>query len=1032
MKMLSKGANQILLNSLRKEAFQSVGLNGIRQGSNGSDITLSSFDSSSGLNTPRELVTDANISKNQTLYSPCYQEQQKTWRDMAINDSSTEFSMNSPRYFFPSLRSPMALKDSVDQFRADLIALSRRAEVSELELQTLRKQIVKESKKSQDLLKEISSLKEERNALKDECENLKASRNCSDDLKVKSNYQFEGDPWNLIEVSREELNYEKEMNASLRIQLQKTQDANEELTCAVQNLEMLEKNSKVVSHLSHRTISEESKSQSDDDEAQKALEDLVRQHSDAQETYMLEQKIMDLCSEIEMYRRDKDELEIQMEQLALDYEILKQEKHEFSTRLEQNHLQEQLKMLYDGSSTYAVIRELEDQRLKLIFELNVKVEELSHCLAEIKDLEAYNITLKEELRKQEQRLEADMKAVKSAHMKQQQRAEQAEASLDESDAIISELEAEIEKLNDEHKDTLEELSRSFAAINNLESRNCYLEEELKIQAQRFKADMESLRLAKKEQEERALKAEEDAIHSGVTLNLLQTQIKKLETELKKHSEESTNNLTIVKELESHIQNLEDELEKKAEGFEADLETVSRSKVEQEQRAIQAEEALRLVRWRNANTAARIQDEFKRLSSQIHSSFVVKEKLSSKALTEACDLMMHNRHLQDLLQKTNEQLQSAKDEYNTKLEALYLQIRLKCSLIEQMESEIQEKTIQMEIQKKQTDELQRGISAQHSDHQSEIEKLASENKSLAEQLLALTKERDLLFQKGNTEVAGKSLEVLTMLKNIKNEKEHEVMSLKLELEDRRAQCDSLKHSLHEDELEKETLRKQVFQLKADLNKKDEAISAIEKKFKEYNARAIDQHKSKPTSKNSKLERSPKEVGSKEVATLKERIKLLEGHIKSKEVSLEISANAFLAKEKGLNGKIMELESKLRILGHDNRYIGHDAIPQEKVSIGTQAGCHNEDTLSVTDQSSNNMQPNRNDQTGADSQPMPSYNDSENQQMIDVLLKEMVLLKQMNNSMETELNEMQERYSEKSVKFAEVEGERQQLMLKVCSP
>lgn len=65
-------------------------------------------------------------------------------------------------------------------------------------------------------------------------------------------------------------------------------------------------------------------------------------------------------------------------------------------------------------------------------------------------------------------------------------------------------------------------------------------------------------------------------------------------------------------------------------------------------------------------------------------------------------------------------------------------------------------------------------------------------------------------------------------------------------------------------------------------------------------------------------------------------------------------------------------------------------------------------------------------------MPSYNDSENQQMIDVLLKEMVLLKQMNNSMETELNEMQERYSEKSVQFAEVEGERQQLMLKVCSP
>ncbi|CAO2827224.1 unnamed protein product [Amaranthus hypochondriacus] len=841
-------SNSVEDSSLRKAASQSMGLNGVRRGSNGSDITLSSSNSSLGLNTPLELVKNANISKDQTLYSPCYQEQQKTWRDLAMNDSSTEFSMNSPRYFFPSLRSPMGLDDSVDQLRADLVALSRRAEVSELELQTLRKQIVKEGKKSQDLLKEICSLKEERNALKDECENLKASHNCSDALKLNSKFQFEGDPWSIIEVSREELNYEKEMNANLRLQLQKMQDSNEELIRAVQNLEMLDKNSKVVSHLSHRTISEESKSQSDDDEAQKALEDLVRQHSDAQETYMLEQKIMDLCSEIEMYRRDKDELEIQMEQLALDYEILKQEKHEFSTRLEQNHLLEQLKMLCDGSSTYAVIRELENQRLKLEYELNVKVEELSHCLAEIKDLEDYNRTLKEELRNQEQRLEADMKGVKSAHMKQQQRAEQAEASLDESDAIISELEAEIEKLKNEHKDTLEELSRSFAVINDLENRNRYLEEELEIQAQRFEADMEALRLAKKEQVNRALKAKEDAIHSGATLNQLQTEIKRLEIKLKKHSEESSNNLTIVKELESHIQNLEDELEKKAIGFEADLETVSHSKVEQEQRAIRAEEALRLVRWRNANTAARIQDEFKRLSSQMHSSFVVKEKLASKALTEACDLRLQNRHLQDLLQKTNEELQSAKKQTN------------------------------------------------------------------------------------------------------------KVTSLKSELEYLRAQCNSLKHSVYEDESE-EKLRKQVFQLKADLKKKDEAISSIEKKFKEYNARAIDQHKSKPTSKNSKLERSPKEVCSKEVATLKERIKLLEEHIKSNEVSSEISTNAFLAKEKCLNGKIMELESKLRILGHDNRYIGHDAIPQEKVSVGTQVGCHNEETLTVTDQKLQQSQPNR---------------------------------------------------------------------------
>lgn len=45
----------------------------------------------------------------------------------------------------------------------------------------------------------------------------------------------------------------------------------------------------------------------------------------------------------------------------------------------------------------------------------------------------------------------------------------------------------------------------------------------------------------------------------------------------------------------------------------------------------------------------------------------------------------------------------------------------------------------------------------------------------------------------------------------------------------------------------------------------------------------------------------------------------------------------------------------------------------------------------------------------------------------LLKEMALLKERNKSMEGELKEMQERYSEISLKFAEVEGERQQLVM-----
>lgn len=45
----------------------------------------------------------------------------------------------------------------------------------------------------------------------------------------------------------------------------------------------------------------------------------------------------------------------------------------------------------------------------------------------------------------------------------------------------------------------------------------------------------------------------------------------------------------------------------------------------------------------------------------------------------------------------------------------------------------------------------------------------------------------------------------------------------------------------------------------------------------------------------------------------------------------------------------------------------------------------------------------------------------------LLTQVTILKEKNKCIETELKEMQERYSEISLKFAEVEGERQQLVM-----
>lgn len=50
-------------------------------------------------------------------------------------------------------------------------------------------------------------------------------------------------------------------------------------------------------------------------------------------------------------------------------------------------------------------------------------------------------------------------------------------------------------------------------------------------------------------------------------------------------------------------------------------------------------------------------------------------------------------------------------------------------------------------------------------------------------------------------------------------------------------------------------------------------------------------------------------------------------------------------------------------------------------------------------------------------------------LEELSKEMELLRERNKLMEFELKEMQGRYSELSLKFAEVEGERQKLVMRM---
>ena len=78
-------------------------------------------------------------------------------------------------------------------------------------------------------------------------------------------------------------------------------------------------------------------------------------------------------------------------------------------------------------------------------------------------------------------------------------------------------------------------------------------------------------------------------------------------------------------------------------------------------------------------------------------------------------------------------------------------------------------------------------------------------------------------------AKRSLDELNRMKNLKYEKELAGRVLQSELEALRTQYNDLKSYLLGDEAEKENVRKQVFQLKGELKKKDDALMNIEKKM-----------------------------------------------------------------------------------------------------------------------------------------------------------------------------------------------------------
>ncbi|KAM7274219.1 hypothetical protein ACFE04_028883 [Oxalis oulophora] len=349
--------------------------------------------------------------------------------------------------------------DTTEKLRCEIAGLLRQAELSELELQSLRKQITKETKRAQDLSRQVSSVKEERDEWKIECERLK-SHKCIDRTEVMNQLRSENSDLRiLVEEMKQELDHEEDAKANLQLQLQKTQGSTSELLLDIRDLnEMLEEKNREISHLSNKV-----------DE----MDSLARnsKSNEHEEVKMLKGKITDLETEIMFYRKHKEELETHIEELTEDFEVLKQENSNIRNQI---------------SESRATVKELELHIQELEEKIKQQSQEYSESLIARNDLESWVKELRKELEKQAEEFDNQLEDVVRAKSEQEQRAIQAEENVRKvrrQNAITAErLQEKFKSLSVEMTSKLDEnenlTNEALAEGNELRAQKDFLEAKL--------------------------------------------------------------------------------------------------------------------------------------------------------------------------------------------------------------------------------------------------------------------------------------------------------------------------------------------------------------------------------------------------------------------------------------------------------------------------------------------------------------------------------------------------------------------------
>ncbi|XP_048235861.1 myosin-11 isoform X2 [Ricinus communis] len=681
-----------------------------------------------------------------------------THSDNLSQDEPQEFAALSLKISDSSKSLLEAAEDTIEELRGEAKMWERNARKLMLDLELVRKEYSEQSKNQLNLAIELSAACAERDGLQKEVEQLKLLLEKTmkkpsglEDLELQDTGVNR-----IIKELENEIKYQKESNANLTLQLNRSQESNAELVSVLQELEA--------------TV-EKQKAEIKNDQAAEKNQDLVLQMQQLQESEkFLQAKVQELEKVLENKNQNLENASLS-DQILVDIEteyeskLSAKEKETVSLKAKLSDTQKQRHCLAESKSADEAVGNLMEE----IESLKAKLQELESDCQELTEENLELLVRLKEMKKNSAEEGVSLTATRFEVSDNDPEEKVREKVLKEieTDHNLSIQELENLKLHLEHKvnELSRELSEKGEVIERLDAGLLSKEEQIE-NLHRYQRELEekfsSLQKEKSQLEENMEIVSGESDIAMKCMNALQKDLTVLSSSVNNHVsankvlERKTSEIESSKrELEIHLSELEQENEELSACI-AVMEAQIRNLTDDR-------ESIELELENSKSNAVIIQDEIARLRNETET-----QKRDAKQKLEE----MKNRWSE--AEEELEHLRSA----NPKLQATAESLMEECSLLQKSNGELKMRKLELEGQcnhletklresHRSFSDCSKRVSVLQESICSLLEQSASKERSLSSELDALLKENEKQNKKLSV-VNEMYMEKMVLVENLQQE------------------------------------------------------------------------------------------------------------------------------------------------------------------------------------------------------------------------------------------------------------------------